>query len=281
MRRSIRARLLIRKNRWRSRSGKVCHDCLKATALITVILVMSAMLIYGYNCAISSPYFRIRGTTVRGLRELTEKDIQKLVAIRPSNTVFSINIKAIARRISSNPWVRKVSIARELPDRLVLDIEERTAFALFKIEEDLYILDKEGVVFKKLDYGDDVDVPVLTGYYREGKVDKPLLDKTLDLLKKLASSKSFPTINMVSEINGSDVGGLSLFTDNGFCLKLGFDNYEGKLQRLLPVLTALNKKGIKKESLSIDLRNVSKIYVERRGIAEPAGLRGKKKEFST
>ena len=281
MRRSIRARLLIRKNRWRSRSGKVCHDCLKATALITVILVMSAMLIYGYNCAISSPYFRIRGTTVRGLRELTEKDIQKLVAIRPSNTVFSINIKAIARRISSNPWVRKVSIARELPDRLVLDIEERTAFALFKIEEDLYILDKEGVVFKKLDYGDDVYVPVLTGYYREGKMDKPLLDKTLDLLKKLASSKSFPTINMVSEINGSDVGGLSLFTDNGFCLKLGFDNYESKLQRLLPVLTALNKKDIKKESLSIDLRNVSKIYVERKSMAEPTRLRGKKKEFST
>jgi len=248
---------------------------------MTAILVMAAMLIYGYNCAISSPYFRIQATTVRGLRELTEKDIQKLAAIRSSNTVFSINIKAIARRISSNPWVRKVSIAREFPDKLILEIEERTAFALCKVEEDLYILDKEGVVFKKLDYGDDVDVPVLTGYYREGKVDKPLLDKTLDLLKKLASSKSFPTINMVSEINGSDVGGLSLFTDNGFCLKLGFDNYEGKLQRLLPVLTALNKKGIKKESLSIDLRNVSKIYVERKSMAEPNRLRRKKKEFST
>ena len=143
MRRSIRARLLIRKNRWRSRSGEVCHDCLKATALIAIIVVMTAMLIYGYNCTISSPYFRIRGTTVRGLRELTEKDIQKLVAIRPSNTVFSINIEAIARRISSNPWVRKVSVAREFPDRLIVEIEERTALALCKVEEDLYILDKD------------------------------------------------------------------------------------------------------------------------------------------
>lgn len=248
---------------------------------MTVIVVMTAMLIYGYNFAISSPYFRIQGTTVRGLRELTEKDVQKLMAIRPSNTVFSINIKAIARRISSNPWVRKVSIAREFPDKLIVEIEERTALALFKMEEDLYILDKEGVFFKKLDYGDDVDVPVLTGYYREGKMNKQLLDKTLNLLKKLASSTSFPTINMVSEINGSDVGGLSLFTDNGFCLKLGFDNYESKLQRLLPVLTALNKKDIKKEFLNIDLRNVSKIYVERKSMAEPARLRGKKKEFST
>ena len=126
-----------------------------------------------------------------------------------------------------------------------------------------------------------MDVPVLTGYYSKDGMNKELLNKTIGLLKKLALSKSFPTINLVSEINGSNIAGLSLYTDNGFCLKLGFDNYDSKLQRLLPVLAALDKKNIKNGFLNIDLRDVSKIYVERRPILEPAEHMVIKKRLNT
>src|SRR3989304_2897593 len=108
-----------------------------------------------------------------------------------------------------------------------------------------------------------------------------LLKKTIGLLKHLTVSKSFPAINVVSEINASEVSGLSLFTDNGFCLKLGFDNYEGKLKRLLPVVTALNKKNIEQQFLNIDLRDTDKIHVERRSILKPAERKGTKKGFLT
>jgi cell division protein FtsQ len=281
MKRSFRAGFLIRKNRLKCHSGKVCHDCFKAAALLAVILVMTAALIYSYNYAISSPYFRIKGIVVRGCRELTEKDVLTLAAIKPSQTIFSVNIKALARRISSNPWVRKVAVGREFPNGLQVEIEERIALAMCKRGDDFYLLDTEGVPFKKLDNGDEVDVPVLTGYYREDGLNKDLLNKTICLLKKLALSKSFPTVNMVSEINGSTVSGLSLYTDNGFCLKLGFDNYDSKLQRLLAVLAALDKRNIKNGFLNIDLRDVSKIYVERRPILEPAEHKVMKKRLST
>ena len=281
MKRSLKSKLLIRKNRWKCRSGNVWHDYLEALAMMALIFVMTAGFIYVYNYAISSPYFVIKETSVKGCRELTEKDVMELAAIKPKQTIFSVNIKAMVRRISSNPWVENVAVSREFPNRLIVEIKERTPLASCRIDEDYYLLDKDGVLFKKLTLDDDVDIPVLTGYCRDGRMNTELFNKTIVLLKHLKASKSFPAINVVSEINASEVSGLSLFTDNGFCLKLGFDNYEGKLKRLLPVITALNKKNIEQQFLNIDLRDMTKIHVEMRDPLKPTERKGTKKGFRT
>ncbi|HLA26429.1 MAG TPA: FtsQ-type POTRA domain-containing protein, partial [Syntrophales bacterium] len=247
MKRSLRTKLLIRKNKLKCNSENVCLDYLQAVAMMAVIFIMTAGFIYVYNYAISSPYFVIKETSVKGCRELTEKDVMELAAIKPKQTIFSVNIKAMVRRISSNPWVENVAVSREFPNRLIVEIKERTPLASCRVNNDYYLLDKDGALFKKLTSEDDVDIPVLTGYFRDGRMNSELFNKTIGLLKHLKTSKNFPAINVVSEINASEVSGLSLFTDNGFCLKLGFDNYEGKLKRLLPVVTALNKKNIEQQ----------------------------------
>ena len=281
MKRSLKSKLLIRQNRWKCRSGNIRHDYLQAAAMMAGIFIMTACFIYVYNYAVSSPYFAIKETSVKGCRELTEKDVMELAAIKPKQTIFSVNIKAMVRRISSNPWVENVAVSREFPNRLIVEIKERTPLASCRIDEDYYLLDKDGVLFKKLTVEDDVDIPVLTGYYRDGRMNSDLFNKTIGLLKHLTVSKSFPAINVVSEINASEVSGLSLFTDNGFCLKLGFDNYEGKLKRLLPVVTALNKKNIEQQFLNIDLRDMTKIHVEMRDPLKPTERKGTKKGFRT
>lgn len=281
MKRLRKARFLIRKNRLKQPSERYWSEYIKAMGLVSAIAVVTFTLIYGYLFSISSPYFRIQDTKVRGCRELTEKDVLTLAALEPRQTIFSANIKAIARRVSLNPWVKTVAVAREFPNGLVIEVEERTAIAMCRVVEDFYLLDGAGTFFKKLESGDDVDVPILTGYYKDGKLNGNLLLTTISLLKQLAQSKNFPTIHAVSEIHGSDVEGLSLYTDNGFCLELGFDNYDGKLKRLIPVLTALNKKSMNGGFLSIDLRNTSKIYVERRSVLGPVEPVRQKAGFST
>jgi cell division protein FtsQ len=281
MKRSLRSIYLTRKNRLKCHSGSIGRDCLRAAALLAVILFMTAGLIYVFNYAISAPYFVIKATSVRGCRELTEKEVLALAALKSSQTIFSVNMEAMARRIASQPWVKNVAIGREFPNRLVFEVQERTALALCRRGEDLYLFDQDGVFFKKLEAGDEVDVPVLTGYYQGEQLNKELFDETMLLMKILAVSKSFPALNAVSEINAGDVSGFSLYTENGFCLKLGFGNYENKLKRLLPVITALNKKDMKEGLLNIDLRDTSKIYVERRGVVEPKEQRRIKKGLST
>ena len=91
----------------------------------------------------------------------------------------------------------------------------------------------------------------------------------------------FGTQGAVAEINGNEVSGLSLYMENGFCLQLGFDNYQNKLRRLLPVITALNKKDLNRGLLNIDLRDIDKVYVERRGDVDPLDKLESRKGLST
>ena len=257
------------------------RECLKAAGLAGIILTLGATMIYGYNYVLSLPYFQIRETVVRGCKELTEKDIISLASIRTSHNILAINREAINRRIMTNPWIRKVYIGRELPDRIVIVVRERMAIAVVKKSDDLFLMDTEGTLFKKLEPGDDADLPVLTGCFSEGKANVRLLEKSLEFLRFLASSTTFPTIKNISEINCHEVFGFSLFTDNGLCLLLGFDSYENKLKRLIPILADLERKDPEARFLRIDASDPTKITVQRKNGIRPAGTGGTAKEYKT
>ena len=84
-----------------------------------------------------------------------------------------------------------------------------------------------------------------------------------------------------AEINGNERYGISVFTNTGLCLFLGFDNYENKFKRLSPVLADLERRNIKTGHLYIDLSDPVKITVQQRGVLPPATAANTKKGFKT
>ncbi len=179
------------------------------------------------------------------------------------------------------PGSGRSSSGGSFPDRLVILVRERKAVALLQGEEGLYLLDGEGTPFKKLEPDEESDLPILTGCVREGKTDEALVKKSLALLNYLAGCKDIPAIGTVSEIHGNETFGLSLFTDTGLCLQLGFDGYENKLKRLTPVMADLDRKNLKAGFLLIDLSDPAKINVQQRNILTrgPAGPAGAGKGY--
>ena len=274
-------KLETRKNRFKRRGKNILREISKAALLITAIFVITATMIQGYHVVISSPYFHIKETIVRGCKELTEKDVLSLAAIKPSQNLLSINVDAIAKRVASNPWVKDVHIGKEIPNRLVIEIHERTAVALVKRNTSFYLLDTHGHPFKKLQTGDETDLPVLSGFYPEDNSNAQLLMKSLELLRFVSTLKDFPAITRVSEIHSHEVLGFSLFTDTGLCLQLGFDNYENKFKRLAPVMADLDRRNLKLGFLLIDLSDPTKVTVQRKNILGPAAPAGLNKEVRT
>lgn len=281
MKNRFKNRLETRKYRLKRQGKNILAEVSKAVILVVVVVAITAAMIQGYHCIVSCPYFHIKETVVRGCKELTEKDILTLAAIRPSQNLLAVNPEAVTRRISSSPWIKDVYVGRELPNRLVIEVRERTAVALVKRDSEFYMLDPEGNLFKKLQNGDETDLPVLSGCFSGAKTDTLLLAKSLELLRFLSTVKDFPAINRVSEIHGHDVFGLSLFTDSGLCLQLGFDNYENKLKRLTPVMDDLERRNLKPGFLFIDVSDPTKITVQRKNVLGPAAPAGSKKEFRT
>jgi cell division protein FtsQ len=268
MKTPVKSRLEAKKYRLQRRSKHILHELLRTVLLLCIISMVGAGMIFGYNFTVSSPYFEIKDIVIRGCKELTEKEILSSAAIKPSQNLLAINLGTIARRIESNPWVKEVSIGREFPNRLIIDLQERTAVALVKRDNGFNLLDLDGVAFKKLEKNDEVDIPVLNVYY-SGDNDSALFAKSLELLRYLSASKEFPTIRNIAEIHGNEVFGLSLFTDSGLCIRLGFDSYENKLKRLNAVMADLERRNMKLGFLLIDLNDPAKIAVQKKNVLGP------------
>ncbi len=273
MKRGFHFQLEARKHRAKRRAGGVIREVIQVISLLAAIVVVTAGLLAGYDWVLSAPRLAVRETIVRGCKELTEKEILALAAVRPAANILAVNPDAISRRIRTNPWIKEVFIGREFPDRLVIVVRERTAVALLQREEGLHILDSDGTPFKKLETGDEANLPVLTGFVAGGRTNDVLVKKSIALLGYLAGPNAIPAIGAVSEVHGNETFGLSLFTDTGLCLQLGFDGYEGKFQRLLPVMADLDRKNLKVGFLLIDLSDPAKINVQQRNLLKPVGPR--------
>lgn len=258
----IRVNLEAKKNRLRRRLIGALGESAGALGLLIAAAVLSVLFIYAYSALLSTPYLDVREISVRGVKELTEKDILAMAKIQPHANILSVNTDAVSRRIAANPWVKNVSVGRELPDRLVLDVCERTPVALVKQNSAFYLMDVNGFVFKKLSKGDEVDLAIVTGVNIQAKAQSALLAEALKLLETLSAADQYEFMGTVSEIHIDEVFGLSILTDKGLHLKLGRDNFAGKLHQLYIVMADLEKRGMKNGHLFVDLADVSKVTVQ-------------------
>jgi cell division protein FtsQ len=277
----LKTSIAARKNRLRRRLTGGIGELVGSIGVLFSIAVLCLTFIYAYSYLLSSPYFEIKETSVRGLKELTEKDVLTQAALQPRQNLLALNIDALASRISTNPWVKNIYVGRELPNRLILEVRERTPLALVKQGSNFYLMDSEGFVFKKLGKGDEVDLPILTGFNSKEKEKLKLLLTTLNLLKKLSASGHYNHLGSVSEVHLDDVFGLSLLTDSGLYLKLGKDDYENKLKQLNVVLADLDKRGLGKGYICVDLCDITKITISRKSASERMEQGKKGRQYRT
>lgn len=281
MPKKTRTSIVARKNRLRRRMADTLSEFLRALILLLSAVVLCCLFIYAYGYLLSTPYFEIKEISVRGLKELTEQDVLIQAAMTPRQNLLSVNVDALAGRISANPWVKNIHVGRELPNRIVLAIKERNPVALVKQSNGLYLMDNEGNVFKKLDKNDEVDLPILTGVDIKEKEKSRLLLSTLSLLQTMSASNRYSYLGTIAEVNVKDVVGVSLLTDTGLYLKLGTDNYEKKLNTLSVVMADLEKRGMRKGYLFVDICDATKITIQYRDVAERPEQEKKGKEYRT
>ena len=253
-------------NRLRRRLVKGSGEYLGVLGLLISIAALSSLFIYAYSYFLSAPYFEIKETSVRGLKELTEKDVLTLVKIKPGQNILAVNVDVLSRRVAVNPWIKNVYVGREFPNRIVVDVRERNPIALVKQAGDFYLMDSEGIIFKKMSQGDEVDLAIITGINVQDKTKSKLLSDTLSLLKVFSGSNLYSFLGAISEAHIDEVFGLSLLTDKGLYLKMGMEDFEKKLRKLALVMNDREKRGINNSSLTVDLADAAKITISQKNV---------------
>lgn len=275
----MKVNLEAQKNRLRRRLVGSLGEVLCAMGLLTAASLVCALFILACSFLLSASYFEIREISVRGLKELTEKDILALANVQLRSNILAVNTEEVTGRIAANAWVKNIYVGRELPDRLVLEVRERKPVALVKQTGNFYLMDSDGFVFKKLSKNDDVDLAIISGVDVQSKTQPRLVTDALKLLSTLSDSGKHESLGTISEVHISDVFGISLLTDTGLHLKLGRENFESKLRQLDVVLADLEKRGMKDGHLLVDLADISKVTVQRKDALAKTGEKKKGPQY--
>ncbi|HTA58854.1 MAG TPA: FtsQ-type POTRA domain-containing protein [Candidatus Baltobacteraceae bacterium] len=99
---------------------------------------------------------------VSGNRIVGPEEIQKLFVHDRNRSVLRIPLEARRAQIQEIPWVEEASVQRILPNRLRVEITERTPVAFFRNGNELTLIDAHGVLLERPE-GEDFHFPIVTG----------------------------------------------------------------------------------------------------------------------
>ncbi len=220
---------------------------------VVIVLGLSGGLYFGathgYRWATTSPSFALEDVTFSGNARSTEGELLRLAGLAFGQNLFQMDVTALERAMDAHPWVRKVEVTRHFPSRIAVEVEEFEPAAMGSLGE-LYLLDREGVPFKKLQAGDELDLPLVTGLTREAYVASP--EKASGQFRAaLALMDAWS--GEVSEIRIAQ-DGMTVVTENGVEVRMGLGDTPGKLARLEKVRTELGRRGLEAEVVHLDNR---------------------------
>lgn len=271
MKQNFRTSVEVRRNRLKRHSGRIFRDMLSAFVLLGAVVLVASVFILYYNFLLSTTFFQLEKIEVKGCERLTEKEIVAATGIPQVQNLLALDTHAVAQSLKNNPWVKEVSVTRNFPASLSIEIREKKPVALAKRSNELFFVDAEGSLIKKIESADDAELPVLTGFSENAE----LVRKSIELLNFFAAQTEFPQAKDIAEINGDEVQGLSVFLDNGLCLQLGLDEYGSKLHRFKTIMADLGRRNIGSGYLLIDLHNPGAVTVNKRSV-QPAEKQHKK-----
>ena len=131
------------------------------------VLVLTALLLSGVvTMALTANSwkhdFRVLRVRTQGNSIVADSDIVRTAAVLKNGKLFDVDLNGTRLRVQQNPFMKSVSVTREIPDGIAITVTERRPIAALVLDRVLY-LDAEGYVLPPVRSGKVFDVPVLTG----------------------------------------------------------------------------------------------------------------------
>ncbi|MCB9709340.1 MAG: FtsQ-type POTRA domain-containing protein [Myxococcales bacterium] len=226
--------------------------------------LIGALLIYGLYVAGQwslhyvrhSPAFAIETLELRGPQRLTRHEVLRAAGIKLGDNAFAHNPVALEKRLTRHRWIAHATVHRTLPDRYTIEIAEHQPTAVLALSR-LYLVSKEGAVFKQLGLGDPTDLPVITGVdparfnsdraYRASSVMRALA--FLEDYQKAGLSQREPLAE-VHLLEGDEIA--AYIGRDVTYVRLGKKPYRAKLTQLKEILARLDAQYLRAAYVYLD-----------------------------
>jgi cell division protein FtsQ len=205
---------------------------------------------------VSSERFGVRTVDVIGTHRRTPADVTRAAGLEIGANIFSVNLDAARTSLLADPWIGDATIVRRLPDTIVVQVTEREPGAIVALG-DTFLSTRAGNLFKKLEPGDPLDLPIVTGLSPDlATQDRDGTAKTIRRAIDLAADYDQSPLagrSPLEEVHVGSDGSMTLVVGkSGLALALGQPPYRKKLEEAARVVSDLDKRQVKAEILMLD-----------------------------
>lgn len=130
---AIRARL----RRRRRRTNRVYLGI--GTALVVLLV--------GYVALYFLPVFSVRDVSVHGARTIAAETVRERASVPPGTPLLQVDTHTVARRVAGIPRVDEVTVERDYPSGLRIELVERTALVAVEVDGVHHLVDAQGIDF--------------------------------------------------------------------------------------------------------------------------------------
>lgn len=233
---------------------------------IVSVPAMSALFIFGHDLMTQCSYFECKHIIIEGTERLSEKQVKEQADIIDNMNIVSLNLFIARNKLLGHPWIEQARVGREFPNTLFIRITEHKPLAVLDLG-DKFILNTNGLIFKKLEPDDSEILPIISGLsYSDIRTTRDTgsirFVSVMEVLRLGEVSGSVIPNHLIQRIDVDRQIGLSLYTtDQEKIIKLGFENYSEKYGQLKKVIFQLKDQDTFNDYQFIDLINPDRIVV--------------------
>ncbi len=232
--------------------------------LIPEIIVIIVLFIFAKEWKGS---LQVQRVVVSGVRLLPASDVYGWAKVPMKSALFAVPLADIYARVSAQPFIRSVSVSRQLPDAVLIQVAEREPIASLNMGQ-MYFVDGDGVLLPYRHTETRLDVPVIsgvTGIERPNLGEIALSNELFQAIEVLKTARDVdPSLyRVISEINMNNGDDILLFlVDGGVPITLGRGDIAKKLVTFHSFMNDVLKKEDPKKLRSIDLRFDEQVVVK-------------------
>jgi cell division septal protein FtsQ len=233
----------------RSTSGLKHKLLIRVMVLFLLIVVLGFGSKHLYQKLCGCDFFQITALKIDGNRMTSKEQITALSRVDIHSNLLAINANQIKLLLESHPWIAEADVIRDWPNRLLIQVKEKTPVALLNRETGQFYLDIRGKIIAAASPSQELDFPVITGLENfpfnttESAQIPESLHNAIILLKLANRNNPLLPVQNISEIHIAERGELILYLlDRPFPIFLGTDGkISTRYYRLVKVLKDLYK----------------------------------------
>ena len=230
----------------------------KALSLLILLILAAAALLLGvgtYRMIVQA--FVIREVEFSGNRHIANAELLALTRIPKGSSLLRMSSRSLCERLVQSPWIRAVSVRKDLPDRLLIQVFEAEPFAILDRRGQSFLVDDQGRLLERLH---ESPVPFLPVIVADPERMRESYREAISLAGVIKERKIATERGRVEILaNGKGPEDLMLSIDS-VVIKIGQGDFEQKLDRLFSLEEEIKRRAIPVDY--IDLRFANRVVVK-------------------